>query len=154
MHTQFLVYTLLRVYAYKYSILNQIAEAQKAHPRAFILAILCDLSKAFDVIDIKFLIRKLDYYGIRGIIKDWLISYLTNRTQYVEFENKKSLMCDLNCGVPQGSILGPLLYLIYVNDIPTASNSMILSFADDTLIVKNSLLPGKWSICKGKSRNG
>lgn len=118
-------------------LLNKIADAQNDRPRALTLTVLFDLSKAFDVIDTNILIRKLDHYGIRGIVKEWLISYLTNRTQYVEFENTKSSVCNVNCGVPQGSILGPLLYLIYVNDIANASNDMLLSFADDTTLIVN-----------------
>jgi len=74
----------------------------------------------------------MDYYGLRAIVKEWLRSYLTNRTQYVEINNIKSPKCNINCGMPQGSILGPLLYF------STASNSTILSFADDTtLIIKH-----------------
>ena len=68
-----------------------------------------------------------------------MVNYLTNRKQYVEFGEEKSEHCILQCGVPQGSILGPLLYLIYVNDIAACSDSPILSFADDkTLLVSHN----------------
>ena len=98
-------------------------------------AILCDLSKAFNVINHNILIRKLDHYGIRGIAKTWMVNYLSNRKQYVEFGEQKSEHFILQCGVPQGSIIGPLLYLIYVNDIVACSDSPILSFADDTTLL-------------------
>ena len=62
----------------------------------------------------------------------WLKYYLSDRFQYVDVKNEKSTQCPINCGVPQGSILGPLLYLIYVNDIDKSSMGTILSFADDT----------------------
>ncbi len=65
-------------------------------------------------------------------MKEWFIDYLSNRFQYVEIENLKSDISSIECGVPQGSILGPLLYLIYVNDIAQSSDAKILSFADDT----------------------
>lgn len=64
----------------------------------------------------------------------WLENYLTNRTQYVEIDNTQSKICNITCGVPQGSILGPLLYLIYVNDIANCTTANILSFADDTTL--------------------
>ena len=76
--------------------------------------------------------HKLNLYGIRGIVNDWFRDYLSNRVQYVQFENKNSSLLSILCGVPQGSILGPLLYLIYVNDINQSCNGNILSFADDT----------------------
>ena len=103
-----------------------------AQPKKYTMSIFCELSKAFDVINHKILIKKLEHYGIRGIAKNWLINYLTNRTQFVEIENTKSQIINIECGVPQGSILGPLLYLIYVNDIAKSTNANILSFADDT----------------------
>ena len=96
-------------------------------------SIFCDLSKAFDVINHDILIiKKLEYYGFRGVILGWLKNYLSDRFQYVEIENEKSTQCPISCGVPQGSILGPLLYLIYVNDIDKSTMGNILSFADDT----------------------
>ena len=85
------------------------------------------------------LIRKLEHYGIRGKAKTWIANYLANRSQYVQFENCKSESQKIECGVPQGSILGPLLYLLYVNDIANCTKANILSLADDTsLFVNNS----------------
>ena len=101
----------------------------------FTLAILCDLSKAFDVISHDILLKKLEYYGLRGMSNVWFRNYLSNRKQFVDYENTKSCLLDILCGVPQGSILGPLLYLLYVNDIGNASDCEILSFADDTTLI-------------------
>ena len=113
-------------------LLNNCAEVNNKQPKEFTLSIFCDLSKAFDVINHDILIKKLEYYGFRGVILGWLKNYLSDRFQYVEIENEKSTQCPISCGVPQGSILGPLLYLIYVNDIDKSTMGNILSFADDT----------------------
>ena len=113
-------------------LLNECAEASNSSPKKMTMSIFCDLSKAFDVISHPILLKKLEYYGLRGIVKDWLRSYLSDRTQYVEFDIGKSSINKIKCGVPQGSILGPLLYLIYVNDIPKSTKASLLSFADDT----------------------
>ena len=94
-----------------------------------------DLNKAFDTIDHDILLYKLNNYGIRGIVLSWLKSYLSNRQQFVSID-KRVFLLNIKCAVPQGSILGPLLSLIYINDI--VNSSMVLAFvlfADDTNIV-------------------
>ena len=99
------------------------------------IAIFLDLSKAFDTLDHKILLSKLKYYGIHGTALQWFESYLSNRSQYVVYEETKSKQSPLLTGVPQGSVLGPLLFLIYMNDIYKASekfNSVL--FADDTTL--------------------
>ena len=113
-------------------LLNECAFAANSQPKQLTISIFCDLSKAFDVISHNILLQKLEFYGIRGVAKEWISNYLSDRNQYVEIENFKSSVCKIECGVPQGSILGPLLYLIYVNDIPKATTGNLLSFADDT----------------------
>ena len=97
------------------------------------IVVYMDLSKAFDTLDHKILISKLQYYGIQGVALNWFKNYLEDRKQYVEVNGHKSSLLPLNTGVPQGSILGPLLFLIYMNDIPNSSNYFnFLLFADDT----------------------
>ena len=97
------------------------------------LSLYLDLSKAFDTINHFILLDKLYYYGIRGMHLDWFRSYLSNRSQYVEMDNEKSGMRNINIGVPQGSILGPLLFIIYMDDISTVSDKFrFILYADDT----------------------
>ena len=92
-----------------------------------------DLQKAFDTIDHNILIKKAENMGLRGIVINWLMSYLNNRKQCVEFRNNKSSLRDVVCGVPQRSILGPLLSMIYINDICNASENLnFVLYADDT----------------------
>jgi hypothetical protein len=100
------------------------------------IGIFLDLSKAFDTIDHKILIHKLELYGFRGIVLDWFKDYLYNRKQYVYYNSCDSELKDIICGVPQGSILGPLLFILYVNDIINTSNVLdFILFADDTTIL-------------------
>jgi hypothetical protein len=99
-----------------------------------------DLKKAFDTVSHEVLLKKLDFYGIRGTSKNLIASYLNNRKQFVQISNTKSKTKIIKCGVPQGSILGPTLFLIYINDI---QNSIIYGkahlFADDTCITYNNI---------------
>ena len=115
-------------------LLNHCASSISKTDPEFTLAVLCDMSKAFDVIDHDILLRKLNNYGIRGLANEWFRNYLSERQQFVEIDGEKSQMALIQIGVPQGSILGPLLYLIYVNDICNSCQGNILSFADDTTL--------------------
>ena len=85
--------------------------------RLYSCGIFVDLEKAFDRVNHNILVRKLEHYGIRGIANQWFVSYLSNRIQFVSLDDAKSELCPVKCGVPQGSILGPLLFLIYISMI-------------------------------------
>ena len=101
--------------------------------KKFILGIFIDLSKAFDTVDHKILISKLKNYGVRGNNLKWFESYLNNRKQFTAYNNKYTSFETITCDVPQGSIFGPLLFLIYVNDLNQVSNILDrLMFADHT----------------------
>jgi len=100
-------------------------------------AILLDLSKAFDTVPHKKLCHKLSSYGIRGQLLNWISAFLTGRCQRVVLNGEISQPCLVTSGVPQGSVLGPLLFLCYINDIPKVVKSNIKLYADDALLYRN-----------------
>ena len=106
--------------------------------KKFSALIFLDIQKAFDSVSHQKLLKKLEYYGIRGIANSLICSYLCNlcnRKQYVSIDNKRSSEKLVEYGIPQGSILGPLLFLIYVNDLLSAMRTVPRFFSDDTALL-------------------
>ena len=113
---------------------NEILSALNKKQTALLL--LVDYSKAFDLVDHNILLHKLWHYGIRGKAHDWFRSYLSNRTQFVSIEDRISNTKGIRYGVPQGSVLGPLLFILYINDLPNISDKVrFILYADDANIV-------------------
>ena len=103
-----------------------------------VISVFLDLKKAFDTVDHHILLKKLYAYGIRGKVLKWFHSYLFNRSQYVIYDDMQSETHHVKCGVPQGSIMGPLLFIIYMNDICNVSKFLYtILYADDTCVLLN-----------------
>ena len=101
-------------------------------------SICLDLSKAFDTLSFDILLRKLQHYGIDDVSLNLIKSYLTNRFQFVQYENADSGLLEVKTGIPQGSILGPLFFRILINDLVNCSTKFqFLMYADDTTIYFN-----------------
>ena len=119
------------------SIVGQIRSALDKN--MFACGVFIDLEKAFDTVNHQILLYKLNHYEIRGVANKWFSSYLSNRYQKVALNGESSQRLPITCGVPQGSILGPLLFLLYINDMHLAmEHSTIYHFADDTNLLYSS----------------
>ena len=97
--------------------------------------ILLDFSKAFDKVSHSKLLWKLHQYGIRGNTLSWIRAFLGDRSQTVVLEGEESGSVPVTSGVPQGSVLGPILFLVYINDLPDELSSQVRLFADDTALI-------------------
>ena len=100
-----------------------------------------DFAKAFDKVPHRRLLYKLDYYGIRGSAHKWISSWLSERSQKVVFDGQASDPVPVLSGVPQGSVLGPVLFLIFINDLPDNIRSSVRLFADDCVLYRNIKSP-------------
>ena len=102
----------------------------------YVISIFIDFKKAFDTVDHEILLYKLECYGFRGLVNDFFRSYLTNRRQYTVINGVNSDLRTVSCGVPQGSVLGPLFFLLYINDLyRSIGHNAVRLYADDTAII-------------------
>ena len=127
-------YGFRQAHSTQHAILDMVETIQtNMDKKLFSCGVFIDLKKAFDTVNHTILLDKLNYYGFRGIVNQWFSSYLSNRTQSTEIGSHISSKLNINCGVPQGSVLGPLLFLLYINDIQYCSSKLqFFLFADDT----------------------
>ena len=121
-------------YSTKLSLINLINQiTQYTDEGRITIGVFIDFAKAFDTINHSILFKKLEHYGIRGIVLQLFKNYLTNRKQFVVYDDMKSTHKSITCGVPQGSVLGPTLFLLYINDLPNSSKYFNFRlFADDS----------------------
>ena len=106
----------------------------------YLAAVCLDLSKVFDTVNHNILLGKLHHLGFRGIVHDWFKSYLSNRVNYVSIGGVNSIDRQITVGVPQGSNLDPLLFLLYINDMKYSSHTLkFINFADDTTVIYSNI---------------
>ena len=129
-------------YSSSHALINITENIRKALDGNIGCGVFGDLQKTFDTVDHQILLAKLNHYEICGVSNDWFKSYLSNRNQYVSINGFDSGLTSINCGVPQGSVLGPFLFLLYKNDLNQAIKiCKVHHFADDTnlLCLSNSI---------------
>ena len=128
-----LQFGLRQQYSTSHVLINITENIRKALDGNFGCGVFVDLQKAFDTVDHQILLAKLNHYGICEVSNDWFKSYLSNRYQYVSINGYESGLAAINCGAPQGSVPGPLLFLLYIHDLNQAIKSCKFHhFADDT----------------------
>ena len=119
-------------------LIDQVHKVFENNPEDHVVSVFLDLSKAFDTIDHEIMLKKLAHYGITGAALQWFRSYLSDRKQFILYDDLESDLLNITVGVPQGSILGPLLFLIYINDASRATQALkFVHFADDTTLFQN-----------------
>ena len=119
---------------------NKIQRSINIGTYSFFFHIFLDLCKAFDTVDHRIILNKLEYNSIRGVANDWFASYLSNRRQFVSLFGTNSDYQTVTCGVPQGSVLGPLLFLSYINDMPKCSNILEFHLFTNLLLNGSNIL--------------
>ena len=113
--------------------LNKISTAMNNNE--YTIGIFCDLTKAFDMVPVDIMCKKLEKIGIRGSTLNWFRNYLTDRQQFVCIDSISSTLSEITLGLPQGSILGPILFIIFINDLPKSTLLYSLLFCDDTTLL-------------------